>query len=223
MSYDLSDYVDVAERIRIAKEVYPELSLQSEWTYEVFDGQTYIIVKAFAYRTPDDQRPGVGLAWELFPGKTPYTKGSELMVGETSAWGRALAALGIEVRKVASKQEVEAAQARQEAIPPSRREVKAPVEGTVVGNDKIIRDPTFGASEKQMSALVNKTNKVGITSDFYQQFWRFCLAGGVLDGDKIINKGEASQLIGMDKADFEAYGAAFFGVLLEPKQDEAPF
>lgn len=223
MSYDLSDYVDVAERIRIAKEVYPELSLQSEWTFEVFEGQTYIIVKAFAYRTPDDQRPGVGLAWELFPGKTPYTKGSELMVGETSAWGRALAALGIEVRKVASKQEVQAAQSRQEAVPPSFREIKVPVEGTVVGNDRIIRDPTFGASEKQMSALVNKTNKVGITSDFYAQFWRFCLAGGVLDGDKVINKGEASKLIGMDKADFEGYATAFYGSLLEAPQDEAPF
>lgn len=223
MSYDLSDYVDVAERIRIAKEVYPELSLQSEWTYEVFEGQTYIIVKAFAYRTADDQRPGVGLAWELFPGKTPYTKGSELMVGETSAWGRALAALGIEVRKVASKQEVQAAQARQEAIPPSRREVKAPEASPVRGTDTVIKDPTGSPSEKQTLALVNKTNKVGVNSDFYNQFWQYCLAGGRLNGDAPITKGDASKLIGMDKADFEGFGAAFFGSLIETPSDEAPF
>lgn len=224
MSYDLSDYVDVAERIRIAKEVYPELSLQSEWTYEVFDGQTYIIVKAFAYRTADDSRPGVGTAWEVFPGKTPYTKGSELMVGETSAWGRALAALGIEVRKVASKQEVQAAQSRQEAIPPSRREVKATPEAIPVrGTDVVVKDPTSAPSEKQTLALVNKSNKVGVNSDFYNQFWQFCLAGGKLNGDAPITKGEASKLIGMDKTDFEGFGAAFFASLIEAPQDEAPF
>lgn len=223
MSYDLSDYVDVAERIRIAKEIYPELSLQSEWTYEVFDGQTYIIVKAFAYRTPDDTRPGVGLAWELFPGKTPYTKGSELMVGETSAWGRALAALGIEVRKVASKQEVEAAQARQDAIPPSQRVVKAPFEGEPVrATDTVIKDPTSAPSEKQTMALVNKTTKAGINSDFQTEFWNFALTSQM--GNKTpITKGDASKLIGMDKLDFEGTVADFMGRLFEAPSDEAPF
>ena len=224
MSYDLSDYVDVAERIRIAKEVYPELSLQSEWTYEVFDGQTYIIVKAFAYRTPDDQRPGVGLAWELLPGKTPFTKGSEIMVGETSAWGRALAALGIEVRKVASKQEVQAAQARQDNVPPSQRVVKAPNwEGEPVrGTDTIIKDPTAAPSEKQQMALTNKTTKAGLNSDFQNEFWNFALSGQM--GNKNpITKGEASKLIGMDKLDFEGAVADFMGRLFENPSDEAPF
>jgi hypothetical protein len=224
MSYDLSDYVDVAERIRIAKEVYPELSLQSEWTYDILDGQTYIIVKAFAYRTPDDQRPGVGLAWEQLPGKTPYTKGSELMVGETSAWGRALAALGIEVRKVASKQEVQAAQSRQEQLPPSQRVVKAPVfEGeTVRGNDRVIKDPSSAPSEKQTMALVNKSTKAGLNSDFQNEFWNFALTSQM--GNKTpITKGDASKLIGMDKLDFEGAAADFMGRLFETPQDEAPF
>lgn len=223
MSYDLSDYVDVAERIRIAKEVYPELSLQSEWTYEVFDGQTYIIVKAFAYRTADDSRPGVGTAWEVFPGKTPYTKGSELMVGETSAWGRALAALGIEVRKVASKQEVQAAQLRQEQLPPSQRVVKAPFEGEPVrGTDMIIKDPSAAPSEKQTMALVNKTTKAGLNSDFQNEFWNFALTSQM--GNKNpITKGDASKLIGMDKTDFEGAVADFMGRLFEAPQDEAPF
>lgn len=223
MSYDLSDYVDVAERIRIAKELYPELSLQSEWTYDVLDGQLHIIVKAFAYRTPDDQRPGYGLAWEIYPGKTPYTKGSELMVCETSAWGRALAALGIEVRKVASKQEVQAAQSRQEQIPPSQRVVKAPFEGEPVrGTDTIIKDPTSAPSEKQTMALVNKTTKAGLNSDFQNEFCNFALTGQM--GNKNpITKGDASKLIGMDKLDFEGAVADFMGRLLESPQDEAPF
>lgn len=224
MTYDLSDYVDVAERIRIAKEVYPELSLQSEWTYEVFDGQTYIIVKAFAYRTPDDTRPGVGLAWELLPGKTPFTKGSELMVGETSAWGRALAALGIEVRKVASKQEVQAAQSRQEPIPPSHREVKAPFEGeSVKGNDVVIRQPDSAPTVKQLNLLESRSVSLGINGDFLKQFWRFCLAGGTMDGDAPITKGEASKLIGLEREDLTGYAKAFFANLLEKDSDEAPF
>ncbi|HEY7821467.1 MAG TPA: hypothetical protein VIG24_01465, partial [Acidimicrobiia bacterium] len=68
---------------------------------------------ACAYRTPDDPAPGVGLAWEPVPGRTPYTRGSELMVAETSAWGRALAAIGIATNKsVASAEEVRSAQER---------------------------------------------------------------------------------------------------------------
>lgn len=106
----LDEYVDVAERIRIAKDKYPELTLQSEWSItETIDGVQWIVVKAWAYRNPEDSTPAIGHAWEVYPGKTPYTRGSELMVGETSAWGRALAALGIEVKKIASKQEVIAA------------------------------------------------------------------------------------------------------------------
>lgn len=227
MSYDLSDYVDVAERIRIAKEIYPELSLQSEWEWQHVDGQQFIVVKAYAFRHPGDPSPGIGHAWEVVPGKTPFTKGSEIMVGETSAWGRALAALGVEVRKVASKQEVQAAQARQETTPPSQREVKAPdnewKSEPVKGTEAVIREPGAAPSEKQTQALVNKTNKIGITSDFFNQFWQFALAGGQMNGNDPINKGEASKLIGMDKQDFDGYGAAFYAALLEAPQDEAPF
>lgn len=42
------------------------------------------------------------------PGATNFTRGSEIENCETSAWGRAIAALGFEVKRgVASKQEVE--------------------------------------------------------------------------------------------------------------------
>jgi hypothetical protein len=41
------------------------------------------------------------------PGKTPYTKDSEVENAETSAWGRAIAALGFEVHNsIASAEEV---------------------------------------------------------------------------------------------------------------------
>ncbi len=108
MAYDLSDYVDVAERVQKFHEKYPEGTLQSEWKPVVLGGQEVIVVKAFAYRTPDDQRPGIGHAMEPLPGLTKFTRNSELMVGETSAWGRALAALGFEVKRgIASREEVQ--------------------------------------------------------------------------------------------------------------------
>lgn len=102
----LEDYVEVHQRITKFKEQFPEGSLQSEI---VESTPAVLIVKAYAYRTPDDRRPGIGHASEPVPGQTPYTKDSELMNGETSAWGRALAALGIEVnRGIASGNEVRA-------------------------------------------------------------------------------------------------------------------
>ena len=76
------DYIEVAERIQIFIEQYPTGSLQSDWGMVERDGEQWLAVKAYAYRYPDDQRPGIGHAWEPVPGRTPFTKGSELMVGE---------------------------------------------------------------------------------------------------------------------------------------------
>ncbi len=112
MSFDLQGYVDVAERIRIFKEKYPNGSLQPldhNKPYDVITvgERSFVVYVAAAYRTPDDQRPGVGMAWEPFPGKTPYTRDSELMNAETSAWGRAIiAALASDTQKIASAEEV---------------------------------------------------------------------------------------------------------------------
>ncbi len=117
---DLGDYVDVAERLQAFYARYPEGSIQPldpahpfAWE-ELPDVGRALVYTACAYRTPDDPRPGIGTAWEPFPGRTAYTRGSELMNAETSAWGRAIAALGIATRRgIATAQDVAAAQARQ--------------------------------------------------------------------------------------------------------------
>jgi len=123
MAFQLDDYVTVAERIEQFREKYPEGSLQCEWqmlmvptavkqpdgSWSTMD-RPIIVAKAFAYRTADDPRPGVGHAQEPIPGKTPYTKDSEIQNAETSAWGRAIVAvLAADTRKgVASRDEVQA-------------------------------------------------------------------------------------------------------------------
>lgn len=118
MAFDLpSDYKQVPERIADFKAKHPEGSLRPlnpDRPFEIVDvaGQTFIVYVAAAYRTPDDPAPGVGSAWELVPGKTPYTKLSELQNAETSAWGRAIVAvLASESKAVASAEDVRNRQA----------------------------------------------------------------------------------------------------------------
>jgi hypothetical protein len=115
--YSLDGYIEVPDRIRAFKQEYPEGTLQGDWSFTVVDDTTFIVYVARAYRTPEDERPAVGTAWEPFPGKTPYTKDSELMNAETSAWGRAIVALGFlaQGEKVASANEVRARQSNGQA------------------------------------------------------------------------------------------------------------
>ena len=136
MAYDkksLDDYVDVATRIAEFREQHPDGRLRPAdpaAPYEIkqvqgFDNtgdivqQTFVIVIAAAYRDATDTEPGIGMAWEVFPGRTPYTRGSELMNAETSAWGRAIiAALASDSRKgVASREEVRNRQAERDERP----------------------------------------------------------------------------------------------------------
>lgn len=102
--FNMDDYVPVNERIEVFKAKHPEGSLQSE-IVELTESR--VTVKAYAYRSPDDPRPGTGLSSLEIPGKTSFTKGSEIENAETSAWGRAIAALGFEVKRgLASREEV---------------------------------------------------------------------------------------------------------------------
>jgi hypothetical protein len=93
---------------------YPEGSLQMDPpVFTEVEGKHYVIGRAYAYRTPDDPRPGIGTAWEIVPGTTPFTRGSEIMNLETSSWGRAIGSLNIGIDKsIATWDEIEAAKAR---------------------------------------------------------------------------------------------------------------
>lgn len=108
MSFN-SDYVEVHVRIAKFYEQYPDGRLTTESVALNMDpdGTPRVWVGAAAYRTPDDPVPGRGWSYMAVPGTTNFTRGSELENTETSAWGRALAAVGIEVKKgIASASEV---------------------------------------------------------------------------------------------------------------------
>jgi hypothetical protein len=112
MGFKMDDYVEVPERIELFYTTYPDGRLVTDYHEVIPVGdKSYTTVRALAYRTADDPLPAVGIAWEITPGKTPYTKDSELMNAETSAWGRAIVALGppfvTKRSKIASREEVE--------------------------------------------------------------------------------------------------------------------
>lgn len=102
--FDLKDYVDVHQRIEKFYEKFPEGSIQTE-VAKLDD--SIVIMRAYAYRNPDDPRPSIGHSQLGIPGTTPYTRGSEIENAETSAVGRAIAFLGFETKNgIASAQEV---------------------------------------------------------------------------------------------------------------------
>jgi len=107
--FDLGDYVEVKDRIARFYDLFGQGRLVTE-NYTLTnepDGKPKVIVTAAAYRTPDDPHPAIGHSWMYLPGTTSYTRGSELENVETSAWGRAIGALGILIdRSIASANEV---------------------------------------------------------------------------------------------------------------------
>jgi hypothetical protein len=116
MAKNFDSYNDVATRIREFIDKHPEGSLQQLRLEIITIGnQLGVLYVAAAYRHPGDDRPGIGTAFEPVPAVNPGLRGSEVMVAETSAWGRALVAIGADTRKgIASANEI---QARQAAAP----------------------------------------------------------------------------------------------------------
>jgi hypothetical protein len=132
------DYIDVAARIVEFRTKHPEGSLQqAALEFKEVAGKWWVIYTAAAYRAPDDARPGMGTAWEPVPGKTNFTRDSELQNAETAAWGRAIvAALAADTKRgVASAQEVRNRQAEPDPIVLAKIAVKDAWEMTRGGFD----------------------------------------------------------------------------------------
>ena len=216
MSFDLTGYVDVAERIRMFKEKYPNGSLQPLDHSKPFDvmavgERMFVVYVAAAYRTPDDQRPGVGMAWEPYPGKSTFTRDSELMNAETSAWGRAIiAALAAETQKIASADEVRNRQVSQEdadVIPmPTKATPRAyPSEKPAGSREEMIANAdrksqtmkatatsvTISEAQANLLAKLAKEKQVDLL-DFVAEH-----AGRQVDNVNALTKKEASNIISL--------------------------
>lgn len=147
------DYVPVSERIIAFRERFPEGTLRPADPSEPFrmidiGDKVFLAYTAAAYRYPDDPAPGIGCAWEPVPGLTNFTRNSELQNAESSAWGRAIIAVGAADAKkgIASQEDVRNRQSEEEwyqsseyaeeqAIPGLRTSVQAAID-KYVGKDE---------------------------------------------------------------------------------------
>ena len=128
-AFNLGDYVDVPTRLALALKKFPDLRVQETKPIIVtVDNQQYVEISCTVWRDADDLIPTVAYCWEPIPGRTPYTKGSEMMNASSSCLGRALGFLGMGIGKsIASRNEI---QARQQAtvaeVSPIRADLEQP-------------------------------------------------------------------------------------------------
>ena len=113
MSFDLSEYVDVKHRLNLALHKHPDLRIVEDAPELITIGErVYIQCAVTVFRSADDLLPGRAYCWEVWPGRTPFTKESEQQNGATSALGRCLGYMGFGIDVgIASQNEVRTAQA----------------------------------------------------------------------------------------------------------------
>jgi hypothetical protein len=169
-----NDYVEVAERVSKFFDKYPDGSIQADEAKIVVIGErSFITVRAYAYRNPEDPRPGVAQAWEPYPGKTSFTRDSEAMNAETSAVGRALGLLGIaSKRSIATKEDVQRRRAEQtERVPDQIIQINEtmPVHATrpesLGSNGKWLNEPTGKASDAQIRKVMAQLKTLNVSPD----------------------------------------------------------
>lgn len=207
MAYSLDGYVDVAERIRQLREKHPQAVLRPWNPDEPFKimmigNREFIVYTAACYRTPDDPMPAVAVAAEPAVGKTNYTRDSEVMNAETSAWGRCIVAcLAADTQKIASLNEVVNRRADEAApaapITPIRKpeaDTPAPPRAQV-GSKAVPRKEASGAEPMitdQQRTLLAKLMKERNLSGFT---WINATLGAEYTEVTQITKTEASRLI----------------------------
>ena len=165
MSGFANDYVEVAERVSLFFQKYPNGSIQADEARTVTIGdRCFITVVARAYRTADDERPGIAQAWEAFPGKTNFTRDSEAMNAETSAVGRALGLLGIaSKRSIATKEDVQRRKAEQAAETNAAIQPATPRPESMGSNGKWINEPSGGVTDAQVRKIQAQLATLNVT------------------------------------------------------------
>ena len=188
----MDNYVDVATRLKLAFERWPELRIQETHreVIEMPDKTCFIRCVVTIWRTADDPIPVIASACEVYPGKSSFTKSSENEVGYTSAIGRAIAMMGIGANKsIASRDEIQAAQSRQPTrlaeVVPLRNDVEQPFESD---------GASPYANPKQLGLIRVLASKQGLTND---QLKEFCTntVGRPIMSSKELTRAEVSKVI----------------------------
>jgi len=152
------DYNEVADRVRGFNEEYPAGRINTFAQIMIANGKEHVSVRAEVWKTRDADAPdATGYSWLEVPGKTNFTRGSELENAETSAVGRALAFIGFYAKgeSLASKQEIAAKSGESKAEPKPKKRNSEPTakdeaKAAVVGSTDIT-----DAQRKMIFALIH--------------------------------------------------------------------
>jgi hypothetical protein len=163
MAFDLSDYVDVRHRLELALLKFPDLRVvENEPQLIPIGERVYIQCEVAVYRDHEDLRPMRAFCWEVFPGRTPYTKDSEQMNGATSALGRALGYMGFGIKSgLASADEVRTAQGNSHPSTEPPREQR-PAQPTPIKRQPTGSALTGMATAKQLDLIRDMRNERGL-------------------------------------------------------------
>ena len=188
-AFNLGDYVDVPTRLAQALKQFPDLRIQETKPIIVtVDNQQYVEISCTVWRDANDLVPTVAYCWEPIPGRTPYTKGSEMMNASTSCLGRALGFLGMGIGKsIASRNEVQARQPATVAdITPIREDLEQPFGDTT--------DTKQYASPKQRGMIRARAFEKKIGTTELMPYINKVL-GNEYSSIEALSKQEASQVI----------------------------
>ncbi len=141
-SFDMKDYVDVAERIRAFYERYPEGSIQTEMVRLEGD---MVVFRATVFRDREDPNPTTGWAYER-EGVGYVNKTSFIENCETSAIGRALANLNFPTSRASQRKSAASSPATKEQLD----ELRALAASEVVSED--IRERVVARLDEGMTA-----------------------------------------------------------------------
>jgi hypothetical protein len=199
MAFELSGYVDVATRLRMALKDWPQLRIQETGcTLEQVGEQLFLICVVTVWRDERDAVPVIASAAEQVPGRTPYTRNAERMVGFTSALGRALGYMGYGIDKaIASADEVHHRKEEDER-PMSDRQRFANARSQQIVEEqtkkRTIANTDAPATAPQLKMVKMQATKAGIATD--DDLALVC-AETLGDGVTVnkLTKGQASKLI----------------------------
>jgi cellobiose-specific phosphotransferase system component IIB len=199
MAFELSGYVDVATRLRMALKDWPQLRIQeTNCTLEQVGEQLFLICVVTVWRDERDAVPVIASAAEQVPGRTPYTRNAERMVGFTSALGRALGYMGYGIDKaIASADEVHHRKEEDERPISDRQRFANARSNQIVEEQRAKRtvaNADAPATAPQMKMVKMQATKAGIATD--EDLALVCaetLGDGVMVSK--LTKGQASTLI----------------------------
>lgn len=196
VTVNLQGYVDVATRRRLAVERWPDLRIV-EGLPEVVTvaDATFVQVTVTVYRDPTDPMPTRATVWERLPGRTPYTRDSEVMNAATSALGRALGYMGVGVEtSLSTRDEIALRTSKADAEPAN------PKPENTAKSPKLANQPQLAKINVLLTtlAVIDRTAKLEVVNG---------IIGRPVESARDVTAAEASHIIDVLTAKVDALPA----------------